>query len=100
MGFLPAEDLSDDYDSDLEILDPFRNIRAEKIGRERDFGSELLSVLPGQHYSIQGNAVSLTFTDTGSNKDQEPIHVNILADAAPGCGGIVWPAGQVAITHL
>ncbi|KAI0308865.1 putative methyltransferase-domain-containing protein [Amylostereum chailletii] len=29
-----------------------------------------------------------------------PLALSLLVDAAPGCGGIAWPAGQVLATYL
>ena len=88
-----ADELSDDYDSDLDRRDPMRNIRTEI--HARDLASELLSALPGQHYSVLGDTVRLFFNDRGDNEDQRPVTLDILADASPGCGGVVWPAGTV-----
>lgn len=89
-----ARDNADDYDSDLDDNDPFRNVRSvNDNGNKRDLSSELLSVLPGQIYSLDDRILSLRFSPTDSSKYE--VSVNLFLDAASGCGGIVWPAGQV-----
>lgn len=80
----------DDQNSGFE--DPFKFFRiGEEQNGTRDLAStELLSVLPGQHYSINEKILRLEFEDP-----YEPISISLQVDSSPGCGGIVWPAGQV-----
>lgn len=67
----------------------------------RDLGSELLSILPGQEYSIHHKTLQLSFADKRPGSSQtSPLLINLIVDALPGCGGIVWPAGQVPLTSL
>ncbi|KAK0206220.1 putative methyltransferase-domain-containing protein [Desarmillaria ectypa] len=60
---------------------------------------ELVSVLPGQQYFGEEKTMHLTFTEI-LNPSMEPLVVNLSVDASPGCGGIVWPAGQVLSNYL
>lgn len=39
--------------------------------------------------------LALDFPRTDSDGDEERVHVALDVDAAPGCGGIAWPAGEV-----
>ncbi|KAG7448922.1 S-adenosyl-L-methionine-dependent methyltransferase [Guyanagaster necrorhizus] len=41
----------------------------------------------------------LTFTE-GLSPSEEPLVVTLSVDASPGCGGIVWPAGQILSNYL
>jgi hypothetical protein len=58
--------------------------------------SELLSVLPRQHFSQASNGVlDLTFSLPSTADPAPSLSVKLIVDSAPGCGGIAWPAGQV-----
>jgi len=85
----------DDQTSDSE--DPFKFFRVgEEQNGTRDLAStELLSVLPGQHYSINEKILRLEFEDPHG-----PISISLQVDSSPGCGGIVWPAGQILSSYL
>ncbi len=54
---------------------------------------ELVALLPGQEYSAKDKSIRLAFTQASSSDG--PLSVTLSVDASPGCGGIVWPAGQV-----
>lgn len=41
------------------------------------------------------STLALAFPRTDSDGDEERVHVALDVDAAPGCGGIAWPAGEV-----
>lgn len=56
---------------------------------ERDHSSELI---PLGQYTVKDDIVLLSFAISGSDS----VDVRLQVDAAPGCGGIVWPAGQVS----
>ncbi|EKM80414.1 hypothetical protein AGABI1DRAFT_100018 [Agaricus bisporus var. burnettii JB137-S8] len=53
--------------------------------------SELLSVLPHQHFSESNGVLDLTFSISVG----QSLSVKLIVDSKPGCGGIAWPAGQV-----
>jgi len=64
--------------------------------------SELLAVLPHQHFSESDGVLDLTFSLYHGEMNcfiddmREPqVSVKLAVDSAPGCGGIAWPAGQV-----
>lgn len=61
--------------------------------------SELLAVLPHQHFSESDGVLDLTFSLTYgmsiNSLDEMRVSVKLAVDSAPGCGGIAWPAGQV-----
>jgi len=64
--------------------------------------SELLAVLPHQHFSESDGVLDLTFSlyhgemNCFIDEMREPqVSVKLAVDSAPGCGGIAWPAGQV-----
>jgi len=64
--------------------------------------SELLAVLPHQHFSESDGVLDLTFSlyhgemNCFIDEMREPqVSVKLVVDSAPGCGGIAWPAGQV-----
>jgi len=64
--------------------------------------SELLAVLPHQHFSESGGVLDLIFSLSHGalngfiGEVREPqVSVKLAVDSAPGCGGIAWPAGQV-----
>ncbi|KAK0490669.1 putative methyltransferase-domain-containing protein [Armillaria novae-zelandiae] len=47
-------------------------------------------------YSAQEKTMRLTFTKSS----EDPVIVTLSVDASPGCGGIVWPAGQILSNYL
>ncbi|KAL9712568.1 Protein-lysine N-methyltransferase efm6 [Leucoagaricus gongylophorus] len=64
--------------------------------------SELLAVLPHQHFSESDGVLDLTFSLTHGmsinsldEMRESQVSVKLAVDSAPGCGGIAWPAGQV-----
>jgi len=64
--------------------------------------SELLAVLPHQHFLESDGVLDLTFSlyhgemNCFIDEMREPqVSVKLAVDSAPGCGGIAWPAGQV-----
>ena len=60
---------------------------------------ELSSLLPGQEYFAETKSIRLSFAHASSSSQASPLDVTLSVDASPGCGGIVWPAGQVLILH-
>lgn len=83
-------------DERYDIEEPFRYFRVgeENVGTRDLANTELLSVLPGQHYSMTEKTLRLEFSGN-DEKAKAMISISIRVDASPGCGGIVWPAGQV-----
>ena len=76
---------------ELDALDPLRHLmHDELIGIVDD--EELL---PTQQRSVHNETLRLSFFDKWSSI-QKPILINLVVDASPGCGGVAWPAGQVA----
>lgn len=70
---------------------PFSSVMGD-IPRDPQAGELIL----GQsEYSGQEKTMRLTFTKSS----EDPVIVTLSVDASPGCGGIVWPAGQVLIFH-
>lgn len=53
-------------------------------------------VLGQSEYSGQEKTMRLTFTKSS----EDPVIVTLSVDASPGCGGIVWPAGQILSNYL
>ncbi|XP_006459971.1 hypothetical protein AGABI2DRAFT_184470 [Agaricus bisporus var. bisporus H97] len=58
--------------------------------------SELLSVLPHQHFSESNGVLDLTFSISVG----QSLSVELIVDSKPGCGGIAWPAGQILSSYL
>ncbi|THV05435.1 S-adenosyl-L-methionine-dependent methyltransferase [Dendrothele bispora CBS 962.96] len=88
----------------LDIIDPLRHLRMvngqENTGTEDLASSELLAVLPDQKYSIHNKTLQLTYLQEQNNDSSEAISVTLTVDASPGCGGVVWPAGQILSSYL
>ncbi|KAF5370036.1 hypothetical protein D9758_001342 [Tetrapyrgos nigripes] len=88
----------------LDLIDPLRRLRMvngqENSGTSDLASSELLSILPGQQYSMQDKTLQLTFLKNQDHNTSGLISVTLLVDATPGCGGIVWPAGQILSNYL
>lgn len=63
----------------------------EMLKGSRKSQSELLSVLPHQHFSESNGVLDLTFSISVG----QSLSVKLIVDSKPGCGGIAWPAGQV-----
>lgn len=88
-------------DEQLDIQDPLRHYMQELEAAEtnseeiHELSSELLSVLPRQSHSVHDEILKLSFLN--SKDDLLPLTITLTMDAAPGCGGIAWPAGQVRI---
>ena len=74
----------------------------EEPPRSTKSKSELLAVLPHQHFSESDGILDLTFSLSHGEMNgfidemREPqVSVKLAVDSAPGCGGIAWPAGRV-----
>jgi hypothetical protein len=88
-------------DEQLDIQDPLRHYMqplddtgATDPSESQDLSLELLSVLPHQQHSVHDEILKLSFINSQDNL-QPPVTVTLSIDAAPGCGGVAWPAGQV-----
>ncbi|KAF5388323.1 hypothetical protein D9615_000114 [Tricholomella constricta] len=83
-------------DEHLDDLDPLRHLMQQPDSDESDLDLDLkLALLPQQPRSIYDETLHLSFI---SNPD--PITISLAVDAAPGCGGIAWPAGEVLASFL
>jgi len=65
----------------LDNLDPLRHLR------EEDDDALVPAQPPSTHRQIQ----PLSFGN---------IHLDLIVDSGPGCGGIAWPAGRVLSSYL
>lgn len=90
-------------DEQLDIQDPLRHYMQEpddtgetNPDESHELSSELLSVLPRQSHSVHDEILKLSFLNSEDDL-QPPVTITLAMDAAPGCGGIAWPAGQVRI---
>lgn len=92
-------------------VDPSIDIQAEGdeeneqiLRGSRKSRSELLSVLPHQHFSESDGILDLAFSLPLSKSLKEEkgpqVSIKLVVDSAPGCGGIAWPAGQVTFPLL
>lgn len=88
----PLRHLMDD--SELEGV-----IASEGLARPSGSLSELLTVLPQQSQFIQDGLFTLSFAHTWDSIPL-PISISLVVDAAPGCGGLAWPAGQVHLRRF
>ncbi|KAF9076505.1 putative methyltransferase-domain-containing protein [Rhodocollybia butyracea] len=88
-------------DEIFDLDDPFKYCRiAEEKSGTRDLATtELVGILPGQHYLINEKILRFDF-DTQNNQNTGTISISLRLDASPGCGGIVWPAGQILSNYL
>lgn len=90
-------------DNLLHSIDPTNSDDERSQRGSRKTQSELLSVLPHQSFSESGGILSLTFSlpsdapqsSGGATEGPRQVSIQLVVDAAPGCGGIAWPAGQV-----
>ncbi|KAG7097232.1 hypothetical protein E1B28_004603 [Marasmius oreades] len=96
----PRSDADDDFE------DPFRRLRLtngiEHEGTSNLVRSQIVSVLPGQCHSLQDKILKLTFsrTDVDEAGSAQDLSIILSVDASPGCGGVVWPAGQILSNYL
>ncbi|KAF9468900.1 putative methyltransferase-domain-containing protein [Collybia nuda] len=89
----------------LDIQDPLRHymqlddINETDPSETHQVSSELLSVLPRQSHSVHDEILKLSFLK--NQDDLQPlVSITLSMDAAPGCGGVAWPAGQVLANYL
>lgn len=64
----------------LDNIDPLRHLRVDDE-----------AIVPIQPPSTQRQTQALSFGH---------VHLDLLVDAGPGCGGIAWPAGEVLSNYL
>lgn len=89
-----------DGDGDSTFL---KVLRGDHAAPRDTQSTELVSLLPGQEYSAAEKSIRLSFARTTpvesssicDTQSSPPLVVTLSVDASPGCGGIVWPAGQV-----
>ncbi|KAF9452143.1 hypothetical protein P691DRAFT_722431 [Macrolepiota fuliginosa MF-IS2] len=99
----PTTETKSNIDSDTQITEGDQEDEEILRGSKKS-KSELLSVLPHQHFSESDGVLDLTFS-LSLNKHlqggKEPqVSIRLIVDAAPGCGGIAWPAGQILSSYL
>lgn len=91
--------------SSLDLRDPLQQNEdgLEDVisanGLHRASTTELLSVLPHQCHSVEDGLLKLSFFHEWKNVPN-PLSISLHIDAAPGCGGLAWPAGQVHFFFL
>lgn len=91
----------------LDLKDPLRHLMQQKdhdlegviapdgLARPSASTSELLNALPQQSFTLEdGSKLKLSFSHDWKSLPR-PLEISLLVDAAPGCGGLAWPAGQV-----
>jgi protein N-lysine methyltransferase METTL21A len=78
-------------DERLDALDPLRHLRNDSldISNENAEGAETNTILPSQQQTVTSQTVELQLEGLG-----RPLLISV--DAGPGCGGVVWPAGEVS----
>ncbi|KAI0028306.1 putative methyltransferase-domain-containing protein [Vararia minispora EC-137] len=69
----------------LDQQDPLRHLR------------EHATIIPPQPTSVQNALLDLAVP---LPTPHPPIRLTLAVDAAPGCGGITWPAGEVLARYL
>ncbi|KDR83445.1 hypothetical protein GALMADRAFT_235593 [Galerina marginata CBS 339.88] len=74
-------------------------IASDGLARVSASMSELLTVLPQQSHSVQDDLLILSFVH-GWDSVPRPLSISLVVDAAPGCGGLAWPAGQILASYL
>ncbi|KAL0580787.1 Protein-lysine N-methyltransferase efm6 [Marasmius crinis-equi] len=107
---LSSDDLTVDqhFLIDLEDEEQFQLLRLtigiENAGTSNLLQSELVSMLPGQCYSLHDKTLTLTFSQNLADKDHDSstrnLSITLGVDSSPGCGGVVWPAGQILSSYL
>ncbi|KIY72971.1 hypothetical protein CYLTODRAFT_343115 [Cylindrobasidium torrendii FP15055 ss-10] len=99
-----------DSDDESKIF----NVYADEVDDPRDTQrSELISLLPEQVYSPDSKSIRLAFAPRRTGSATQPaahtldqhangsaLSVELCVDASPGCGGIVWQAGQILSNYL
>lgn len=73
-------ELSLAVEEQLDVLDPLRHLRNDDI-------------VPAQPPSVLNQTLELCFPSSAN----DPVTVQLVVDASPGCGGIAWPAGEVGL---
>lgn len=100
-------------DEELDRQDPLRHlmdVEDSLVSLAPATSSQLLAFLPEQSHTVldDGGMLRLAFTtpkspsvsdDLASTHGAAPLSITLAVDASPGCGGIAWPAGQVAILN-
>jgi hypothetical protein len=81
--FIPAPDAELAEEERLDALDPLRHLREDEDAADDQDGMPLAPAQPRNPCGLQ------TFDFGGS------VSVALAVDAAPGCGGLAWPAGEV-----
>lgn len=82
-------DFDPELEENLDIIDPLRHLRNDNK----------TDIVPVQPPSIHNQTVQLQFPPSGEGAS-DPISIALAVDAAPGCGGIAWPAGEVLSAYL
>lgn len=107
MSLRPDNDINDlaipGYDLDeelrLDALHPLRQLMHDEQGTS-DSASDLQRVLPPQISSVLNQTVEFKFPLQPADGYQPQLILRLMSDATDGCGGLVWPAGQVRNIRL
>ncbi|PPR02451.1 hypothetical protein CVT24_002000 [Panaeolus cyanescens] len=104
---IPCGDIA--LEEKLDIEDPLRHLKddselegvisSDGLARSSKSVSELLTVLPLQTHSVQDGLLKLAFSHQLDSLPK-PLSISLHVDAAPGCGGLAWPAGQILGSYL
>ncbi|KAF8901633.1 putative methyltransferase-domain-containing protein [Gymnopilus junonius] len=104
---LPCGDIA--QEEQLDHLDPLRHLKddtelegiisSDGLTRPSASVSELLTALPEQSHSVEDGLLKLSFTHRWDSPPRL-LSISLVVDAAPGCGGLAWPAGQILANYL
>ncbi|KAF9057446.1 putative methyltransferase-domain-containing protein [Panaeolus papilionaceus] len=83
---LPCGDIA--LDEKLDFEDPLRHLKDD---------NELEGVIASEGLARSSKSVSELLTIESLPK---PLPISLHVDAAPGCGGLAWPAGQILGSYL
>ncbi|KAF8639867.1 hypothetical protein AX17_001122 [Amanita inopinata Kibby_2008] len=91
-------------EEELDAQQPLRHLMHADLDVDGDGDSDesspskdYLSILPRQSHSVKDELLELTFKNA---QNQETISVTMFMDASPGCGGMIWAAGQVLSSYI
>lgn len=94
-SFLFRPILNSDSASSPQLCPTFQRLStmdSEPESEQEPFGR--LAIVRDSDTTVR-STLALAFPRTDSDGDEERVHVALDVDAAPGCGGIAWPAGEV-----
>lgn len=79
----------------LDALDPLRHLRNDLFGNPDANADDARTniILPAQRQTVTRQTLELQLEGL-----KKPLLMSV--DARPGCGGVVWPAGEVSTSAL